>query len=72
MATVTEPTQLRPVVTFPRDAVLDEEHLVAMGVASSIDKVKELNLPCYRVGRELKYICGQVLDELAVRAKKAI
>jgi len=61
--------QLRPVVTFPRDAVLDEEHLVAMGVADSVEMVKSMNLPCFRVGRAKKYLCGQVLDELAKRSK---
>lgn len=61
--------ELRQVVTFPRDAVLDEEHLVAMGVADSVEKVKEMNLPCYRVGRAKKYLCGAVLDELAKRSK---
>ena len=65
-------TKCRPVVTFPRDAVLDEEHLVAMGVGASVDVVKGMNLPRFKVGREWKYICGQVLDELAERAKKEI
>lgn len=61
--------ELRPVVTFSRDAVLDEEHLVAMGVADSVEKVKAMNLPRYKVGRTYKYLCGMVLDELARRAK---
>lgn len=67
-----DPAHLRPIVTFPRDAIVDYEHLAAaFGV--SIDKIKEQNFPCLRFGRNsVRFLWGQVLDEIAQRAQKSL
>lgn len=69
MVQMSDDPELRPVVTFPRDAVLDEEHLMA-ALGESEDKIVELNLPHFRMGRSRKFIWGQVIDELEERARK--
>lgn len=69
MATMTEPTQLRPVITFPRDAVLEMEHLKAAFNVSEA-KIVEAGFPMIRFGRDRRWLWGMVLDEIAERAKK--
>lgn len=59
--------ELRPVVTYERDAVLDPGHLVAaLGVSEEI--IAKMDLPCFPAGERVKYLWGQVVDELARRA----
>lgn len=62
-----KPRDLRPVVTYERDAVLDPGHLVAaLGVSEEI--IAKMDLPCFAAGERVKYLWGQVVDELARRA----
>lgn len=60
--------ELRPVVTFPREAVLEIEH-VAAGLGCARNKADKLDLPFFYVGARQRYLWGQVLDVLADRAK---
>lgn len=61
--------ELRPVITFPRDAVVETAH-VAAALNVGDDKVGQLDLPCFYPGAYPRFIWGQVLDELAQRANK--
>lgn len=62
--------ELRPIVTYPRDAVLETAHVsAALGVSEEI--VGKMDLPCFYAGKRPRYIWGQVLDFLAERAKPA-
>lgn len=62
-----KPRDLRAVVTYPRDAVLDVGHLVvALGVSEEI--INSMDLPCTYAGARPKYVWGQVVDELERRA----
>lgn len=59
--------ELRAVITYPRDAVLDAGHLVvAFGVSEEI--IASMDLPCTYAGARPKYVWGQVVDELQRRA----
>jgi hypothetical protein len=58
---------LRPVVTFDRDAVLDLAHLAAaLGVSE--ETAAKGDWPSFAVGGKQRYLWGQVLDEAARRA----
>jgi hypothetical protein len=59
--------ELRPVITFPRDAIVESAH-VAAALGTSVEKVGQMDLPCFYVGRKPRYVWGQVLDLLAERA----
>jgi hypothetical protein len=62
-----KPRDLRPVVTYDRDAILDLGHVaVALGVSE--ETAAALDLPCMYVGTRGKYLWGQVLDEIAARS----
>jgi hypothetical protein len=64
---ITKVDGLAPVVTFPRDAVLDKEHL-ALAFRVGVGAVKKMDLPCIWIGIQQKYIYGQVLDHIAKKA----
>jgi hypothetical protein len=59
--------QLKPVVTYPREAVLDKAQLAA-GLNVSVRKVERLDLPCTYLGNSPRWVWGQVLDVLVERA----
>lgn len=58
---------LPPVITYPRDAVLEPSH-VAAALHTTVGGVAKMDLPCFYVGRKPRYVWGQVLDVLAQRA----
>lgn len=55
------------VITYPSDAVLNEEQ-VAAALQVSVEKVKKADLPTIYFGRDKRYVWGQVLDALKERA----
>jgi hypothetical protein len=58
---------LRPVLTFPRDAILETAHVAAaLGVSEEI--VAKMDLPHFVAGKRPRYVWGQVLDALTERA----
>ena len=57
-----------PVLTYPRDAVIDEKQLAA-ALGISVEKVKKADLPTIYFGRDKRFIWGQVLDFLASKAE---
>jgi hypothetical protein len=60
--------QLRPVVVYPRDAVLDKEQLAA-GLGIELRDVDRADLPTYYpTPRKPRYLWGQILDVIAERA----
>jgi hypothetical protein len=59
--------ELRPIVTFPRDAIVETAH-VAAAIGVSRDVVGTMDLPCFYPGAYPRYVWGQVLDELVARA----
>jgi hypothetical protein len=60
-------TELPTVITYPREAVLRMEHLVAvLGVTD--ETIGRMDLPSFRCGNRQRFIWGQVLDALAARA----
>lgn len=64
---------LPPVITFPRDAIVEDAHLCAV-LNIGPDALAALDLPCIatdRRGGRKRYIMGQVLDVLAERALPA-
>jgi hypothetical protein len=62
-----ERPDLRPVVTFPRDAILETVHVAAaLGVCEEL--VRRMDLPCFYIGTRVRYVWGQVHDELTRRA----
>jgi hypothetical protein len=64
---MTKPRELRPVVTYPRDAIVETVHVAAaLGVSEEI--VNKMDLPFFAAGTRTRYVWGQVLDELARRA----
>lgn len=60
-------TELRPVITYPRDAIVDLDH-VAAALCVSISTVLRMDLPCFYAGNKPRFVWGQVLDELTARA----
>lgn len=59
--------ELRPVITYPRDAILELAHVAkALGVSEEI--AHKMDLPCFYAGRKPRFLWGQVLDVLAERA----
>jgi hypothetical protein len=67
VTTPTKPSELRPIITFPRDAIVETAH-VAAAIGVSRDVVGTMDLPCFYPGAYPRYLWGQVLDELARRA----
>jgi hypothetical protein len=62
-----KPRELRTIVTYPRDAVLDASHLgAAFGVSEEI--IAKMDLPSFLAGARQKYIWGQVIDHLTAIA----
>jgi hypothetical protein len=59
--------ELRPIITFPRDAILETAH-VAAAIGVSRDVVGTMDLPCFYPGAYPRFLWGQVLDVLAQRA----
>ena len=58
---------LRPVVTYPREAVLNLDQLAAaLGVGR--ETAEKMDLPFFLAGKRQRFIWGQVLDLLAERA----
>lgn len=58
---------LRPVVSYPRDTVLDKHQLAAaLGVNERI--AMNARLPFTMIGQRERFVWGQVLDVLAERA----
>lgn len=65
---MTKPDELPPVITYPRDAILEARHVAAaLGVSDEI--VAKMDLPCFYAGKRARFVWGQVLDTLAERAK---
>lgn len=58
---------LPPVITYPRDAVLEKKHLCAAFNCSD-EILDRMDLPCVAAGAKPRYLWGQVLDVLAERA----
>lgn len=58
---------VRPVVAYPREAVLDK-HQLAAGLGVSLEIVMRENFPFTMVGRRERFVWGQILDILAERA----
>ena len=69
MATVTAYPGLRPIITYPRDAVLEKEH-VAAALGVGVRLVMKMDLPCFYPSIRPRYLWGQVLDHLAKKAKE--
>jgi hypothetical protein len=61
------PRPLRPVVSYPRDTVLDK-HQLAAGLGVCVAIAIKADLPFTMIGGRPKWIWGQVLDVLAERA----
>jgi hypothetical protein len=64
---------LPPVITYPRDAIVEDVHVCA-ALHIGLDAVAALDLPCIstdRRGARKRYVWGQVLDVLAERALPA-
>ena len=59
--------KVKPVVAYPREAVLDKAQLAA-GLNVSIRKVERLDVPCTYLGSSPRWVWGQVLDVLTERA----
>jgi hypothetical protein len=58
----------RPVITYPRDAILETADVcVALRVSQEI--VDKMDLPCFYAGKRPRYLWGMVLDALAERAR---
>lgn len=58
---------LRPVVAYPREAVVDKQQLAAaLGVG--VDAVLKENFPFTLIGKRERFVWGQVLDIIAERA----
>lgn len=60
-------SDLRPIVTYPRDAVVDTSH-VAAALHVSEEVVGKMDLPCFYAGKKPRYLWGQLLDVFAERA----
>lgn len=60
---------LKPVVSFPRDAVLTVEHLAA-AFDCSPKTILRMDLPMCFAGKMPRYVWGQVIDTLTERARK--
>lgn len=59
--------ELRPVVVYQRDAVLEASH-VAAALGVGVKTVERMDLPYFLAGARQRFIWGQVLDVLAQRA----
>ena len=59
-----------PTTTHSRDAVLTDDEL-ADALRISVEKLLKADLPHVMFGRDRRYLYGQILDELASRAKEA-
>jgi hypothetical protein len=64
---MTHAEQLRQVVTYPRDAILETSHVAAaLGVSEEI--IAKMDLPCFYAGKRPRYVWSMVLDALTERA----
>lgn len=59
--------RVRPVVAYPREAVLNK-HQLARGLGVSVDLVLKQNFPFAMIGKRERFVWGQILDILAERA----
>jgi hypothetical protein len=60
-------SELPPVITYPRDAIVQAAHVAAaLGVSEEI--VAKMDLPTFCAGKRARFVWGQVLDVLAQRA----
>lgn len=59
--------ELPPVITYPRDAVLERAHIAAAFHVSE-EIVDRMDLPQFGAGQRPRFLWGQVLDVLAERA----
>ena len=58
----------KPVVAYPREAVVNLDQLAAaLGVSRQI--AEKMDLPFFMAGARQRFVWGQVLDVLAQRAK---
>jgi hypothetical protein len=66
--TVIEVEGLRPIVVFPREAVLEIEHVAAaFGIAKR--HAERQHFPCFYLGtRTRRFLWGQVLDHCAKKS----
>lgn len=65
------PHELPPVITYPRDAILQKSHVAAaLGVEERI--VDRMDLPAFAAGARPRFLWGQVLDVLAERALPSV
>lgn len=62
-----ERMKLKPVIAYPREAVLDIEQLAA-GLGVSVPSAEKADLPTVYIGRLRRFVWGQVLDTLMERA----
>jgi hypothetical protein len=63
-----ERRQVKPVISYPREAVLDLEQLAA-GLGVSVASAEKFDLPTvYLAPRIRRFVWGQVLDTLMGRA----
>lgn len=60
-------TNVQPVVSYPREAVVSV-HQLAAGLGVSVRIALGLDLPFVMIGRRPRFVWGQVLDVLAERA----
>jgi hypothetical protein len=54
----------REPITYPRDAVVTVEE-VAAALRVSVPTVKRMDFPTIYIGRQSRYLWGQLLDHLA-------
>lgn len=59
--------ELPPVVTYPPDAILEIAH-VAHALHTTVEKVRAMDLPYFKVGQRERFLWSQVLEVLADRA----
>jgi hypothetical protein len=53
--------ELRPVITYPPDAILSTAH-VAAALGCGTRTVERMDLPYFRAGKFRRYVWGQLLD----------
>ena len=59
---------LRPIVTYPPEAVLDVDY-VAQALGVSVSTVDRSDLPCFYLGaHKRRYLWGAVIDALRKRS----
>jgi hypothetical protein len=61
------PRPVRPVISYPRDAVVDR-HQLAAALGVSVGIAMTMDLPSFMAGGRERWVWGQVLDVLCERA----